>query len=350
MRFRSFIAGLVFLLILQLRSAFILAAAPEDSVLNPQYMAWVKFSPGSSVTTTLSADSADGWIHLELMSTLQSVDETGVTLDLKSERMVAGKRVDLPDRHFKELHWLKASDLTQLPDQDVPWNGMPLHCRVFQITSGIVGDSSKHGTSTVYLNDSIPGGLVKSDIPTVSGKPGVALLKSFETPAAGKLGASTAPATQPMTANFGPYSFNVPIGWKQDFPDQLKTAAVLLLNGRTWYKADGMIKLDVARPAFPSARATAIEMAGKDGRVLPGVVQVDGVEGVKVETPSTDMARPCLAVALFRDQKLYLIMGASAHGTDISAAFDEVVRTWRWNSVNPVNSATTAPADATLGR
>ena len=55
-------------------------------------------------------------------------------------------------------------------------------------------------------------------------------------------------------------------------------------------------------------------------------VQVDGTEGIKVETTSKDLSRPKFAVVVFRDEKVYLIMAAQKPGTDVSQAFDEVVK------------------------
>ena len=52
-----------------------------------------------------------------------------------------------------------------------------------------------------------------------------------------------------------------------------------------------------------------------------------------VETTSSDLSRPRHVVVIFKDGQVYLIMAAAAGGADVSSAFDEVLRTWRWNEV-----------------
>ena len=137
-------------------------------------------------------------------------------------------------------------------------------------------------------------------------------------------------STKPALTSFGAFLFEIPIGWTRVQPDREKTAAMILLNGTTWDRADGMLKVDVGKPALATARQTAEALAGKDGRVLPEPVSLDGVEGIRVETTSTDMSRPRFAVVMYRDDKFYLVMAASARGTDVSGAFDQVLKTWRW--------------------
>jgi hypothetical protein len=130
--------------------------------------------------------------------------------------------------------------------------------------------------------------------------------------------------------SFGDFEFLIPAKWASVKPDRPKTVAMLLLNGTTWNNADGMIKVDVGKPAASSAKALAAVLAGNDGKVDGNLVSVDGSEGIKVETPSTDMSRPKYAVVIFRGQKAYLIMAAQKRGTDVSEAMDEVIKTWRW--------------------
>ena len=105
---------------------------------------------------------------------------------------------------------------------------------------------------------------------------------------------------------------------------------MLLLNATAWNKAEGMLKVDVGKPSLPTARQMADALAGKDGRVLEGMVSLDGSEGIRVETPSSDMSRPRFAMVIFRDEKVYLIMAAGRKGVDVSGAFNQVLRTWRW--------------------
>src|SRR4029078_12260533 len=93
----------------------------------------------------------------------------------------------------------------------------------------------------------------------------------------------------------------------------------------------GVMKVDFGKPSLPTARELAERLAGNDGSFFPDPVSIDRTEGIRVKIPSTDLSRPRFAVVVFRDQKTYLIMAAAVYGVDISEAFDQVLRSWRWN-------------------
>ena len=141
----------------------------------------------------------------------------------------------------------------------------------------------------------------------------------------------TPSSTTPTMTSFGDFGFEIPAGWTRDQPDQKKTMAMILLNGAAWNAAEAMLKVDVGVPSFPTARELAEALAGKDGRVYQDPVSIGGSDGIRVEIPSTNLLRPRFAVVVFRDEKVYLIMAATAKGSDISGAFDQVLKTWRWN-------------------
>jgi hypothetical protein len=139
-------------------------------------------------------------------------------------------------------------------------------------------------------------------------------------------------ALLPRATSFDDFRFEIPRGWTLVPPQRAKTKAMLaLINGKT-NTPDGLLMVDVGKPASPDAMEGAKSLAGSDGRVLPEKVAVDHDEGVRVETPSVDLSRPRIAVVVMRKEKVYLIMGASIQGADISPAFEEVLKTWRWNA------------------
>ena len=133
----------------------------------------------------------------------------------------------------------------------------------------------------------------------------------------------------PVLASFGVFQFEMPAGWTRVKPDAENTAAMILLNGATWDKSDGMMKVDVGKPTVPTARQMAQALAGKDGRVLRGAIMLDGAEGIRVQTTAATLSRPRYAVVVYRDGKAYLIM-AGTNGADIAGAFARVLKTWRW--------------------
>jgi hypothetical protein len=145
---------------------------------------------------------------------------------------------------------------------------------------------------------------------------------------------STVPAaTVPVITSFGDFRFEIPAGWQMLEPEMGKTKASLLRIRPNSQLPEGLLKVDVGKPVGPNALKTAQTLAGADGRVLPDRISLDGVEAIRVETPSKDFSRPHLAAVAIRDGRLYLVMAAAENGSDITDAFDHVVKTWHWNEM-----------------
>jgi hypothetical protein len=127
--------------------------------------------------------------------------------------------------------------------------------------------------------------------------------------------------------SFEGFDFAIPAGWSRVTPDRSKTKATILLNGTTWNNADGRLIVDVGKPSFPTAKQTAQALAGSEGVAI----SLDGHDGIRVSTASTDMSKPQHAIVVYRDDKVYLLMASGVRGTDVKTAFDYVARTWRWS-------------------
>jgi hypothetical protein len=134
----------------------------------------------------------------------------------------------------------------------------------------------------------------------------------------------------PSKASFGDFSFEVPAGWKRYKSTHEKTVALLVLEGAIKDQPDGFVQVDVGQPALAADHEIAQKLAGKDGNVASTPTEVDGTQGVRVTIPSVDLSRPRYAVVVFHKDHVYLIMAAGTNGANVSDAFDEVVKTWRW--------------------
>ncbi len=138
-------------------------------------------------------------------------------------------------------------------------------------------------------------------------------------------------SSAPVATSFGDFQFDIPAGWQRVRPVKKENKATINLRGADASSPNGIIEVDFATPAITTARQMAQVLAGSDGQVLPNPVSVNGVEAVRVETPSKDMSRPRFAVVVLRGKDVYLIMAAGAHGTDVTAPFDQVLKSWHWN-------------------
>lgn len=137
---------------------------------------------------------------------------------------------------------------------------------------------------------------------------------------------------KPTFASFGDFGFEIPAGWQSAPPEHDDQRAYLLLNSNDWRKADGRIDVDVGTPARPTARQLARSVAGKEGKVRPEAVFVDGIEGARVDMPSPDVSQPRYCAIVFRDGQAYLIFAAQSPGHDVSEAFEHVLKTWSWKT------------------
>jgi hypothetical protein len=141
-------------------------------------------------------------------------------------------------------------------------------------------------------------------------------------------GGPSGDATATQRHEFADFSFETAGDWREAQSPKQKTLAFVVLPDGAGTQPRGMIMVDAGKPTS-DVRQTASRLA-PDGRVLPDPVRVGGVEGVRVESPSTDLSRPKVAVVLVRDQRMYLIMAANAGGYDVTPDFDQVLETWKW--------------------
>ncbi|MDB5319645.1 MAG: hypothetical protein JWN40_1276 [Phycisphaerales bacterium] len=138
----------------------------------------------------------------------------------------------------------------------------------------------------------------------------------------------------PKTHEFPAFKFEIAGGWRDVPPSSEQTAAMLVLDGESATQPRAMIMVDMGKTTL-GLRETAARLAGPDGRILPDPVRVDAVEGLRVETSSTDTSRPKLAVLLLRGQRMYLIMAAASNGYDVASDFEQVLTSWKWREDGP---------------
>ncbi len=133
---------------------------------------------------------------------------------------------------------------------------------------------------------------------------------------------------EPTVVSLKDFQFEIPTGWQLGRSEREKTQALLVQPGKDG--PTGMMQVDAGTPALPDVRQMAQSFVGGDGRILPEPTAVDGISGIRVETPSADLSRPRHIVVVSRNDQVYLIMAAATSDHDVSAAFDHVIKTWRW--------------------
>jgi hypothetical protein len=132
-----------------------------DKIDNPLYSAWAKFDVGASVTFEGDqSDSSGGKFHLTATLTLKSKDADGAKADASMQLgSKENTRADVTNFPAK----VGSDDVKPLKDEDVDAMGKTIKCKVYQVSPATVGGQGNTSVK-VYLNDEIPGGIVKMDM------------------------------------------------------------------------------------------------------------------------------------------------------------------------------------------
>ncbi len=155
------------------------AAAPAraEDVDSPQYGAWAKFKPESS--STLAADikmGAGNSFHIETTMTLKSVTAQQVEVEATGKVNIMGQDRTTPPQTRTIPAKETKQDRKDLGEQDVQAMGKTFKCKVYEITGGgasglapsprgpAAGGANPNAKATLYVNDDVPGGVVKMDV------------------------------------------------------------------------------------------------------------------------------------------------------------------------------------------
>ncbi len=153
-----------------------LAATDDPGSPDPRYGYWAKAKPGSSATFDGEVTNTKGTEKLTMRQELESATKDAVTLSVTNTTTVDGKPKTQDPRH----------DVIRAGGGKVKWTkdpapvtvtaaGKDYVCDVW--SAKVVGDDKAH--IKMYVNDAVPGGLVKleRDDPAVKVK---FVLKEFE--------------------------------------------------------------------------------------------------------------------------------------------------------------------------
>jgi hypothetical protein len=146
-------------------------AIAGEMVDNPMYQHWAKFKVGS-FSTLKSTMSTGG--ETEMTQTLKELTPQKAVVEMKNVMVMAGKKTEIPPQlitHPAKIEKGKASD-THMPagsakvasgEETITVKSKGITCK--WVKSEISQNSMKT-TTTAWINDDIPGTLVKSDSKT----------------------------------------------------------------------------------------------------------------------------------------------------------------------------------------
>ncbi len=144
------------------------ATAPSAQVDNPQYAAWARFKPGASVTLVSDTDAGGmGHVHLEVTQLLKAVTPDAVTLVHANKMTLNGKpQAGGPVTVQTIAARVATGAMRPIGTADVTAMGRAFTCHVYEATLPAPGGATH---STAYMNDGVPGGVVKLVTPIAKG-------------------------------------------------------------------------------------------------------------------------------------------------------------------------------------
>jgi hypothetical protein len=134
-----------------------------QEVDNPDYAAWARFRPGSTVTVRIEIEASGGKSVTEATSTLKSVDAKEAVVEVKGFTEALGRREEIAAREERVPAKVRrpAPSKAEEADEEIEVAGKKLACRRITVTD----QQGALATATVtWTSDQIPGGLAKREI------------------------------------------------------------------------------------------------------------------------------------------------------------------------------------------
>jgi hypothetical protein len=175
------LAGLVLSLLLLTPPPQLARAEGGEQMDNPAFTAWSKFAVGSSETLSAELQGPNPQapkMTMEMVRKLVEKADDHVTIEVTTTIDAAGQKKELPARNQNVPAKMEKKDVKSSGTEDVEAAGKKYTCKVYDIK----GFSTQNPDATVklWVNDEIPGGLVKMEAQSPRGTM-TSLLKSFET-------------------------------------------------------------------------------------------------------------------------------------------------------------------------
>lgn len=152
------------------------AFAAADEVENPAYTAWSKFPVGSSQTLASTMQAGGMNVVVDTVSKLAEKTDTQVVIEITATMEFGGQRRQMPAQRQTIPAKSKKEDVKPLPDEKVEAAGEQFTCKVYQMKQTQGGETVD---AKAWINDKVPGGVVKMDAKTSQGAIS-SVLKSYD--------------------------------------------------------------------------------------------------------------------------------------------------------------------------
>ncbi len=152
------------------------SAASADEVTNPEFKMWSEFKAGSTVTRSMTTDSAGRKIKVTQKATLKSIDRTKAVVSMQQTLVFNGQEIKQPSKDREILAKIKKAEAEKSPanpenaiergEESIEVAGKKLKCKWYTTKAEQNGTSS---LAKVWLHESIPGHIAKMEATTKAG-------------------------------------------------------------------------------------------------------------------------------------------------------------------------------------
>jgi len=138
------------------------SSARAEEVDNPRYARWAKFAVDSSATYTGEVAAAGFKGTMESVYKLAEKTDDHVTIEMTSTMTMAGSTQTMPVQKVTIKSKAEKADVKELGEEDIEAAGKKYACTIYEL--GGIMPQAKDAKLKAWVNDDIPGGIVKMEI------------------------------------------------------------------------------------------------------------------------------------------------------------------------------------------
>ena len=155
---------------------FVCGTARAEKKENPMYTMWAKFKPGSSATISAVSDMAGQTTKSETKTTLKSVSDDKVVLEMATSMDMGGNKMEMPPQSMDIPKMVDvpadAKPTPTDPGKDVKTDAKTAEESVTvkagtfkaKMTETKMDQGGSKMTSKAWTSDEVPGGVVKMEV------------------------------------------------------------------------------------------------------------------------------------------------------------------------------------------
>jgi hypothetical protein len=164
--------------VMVLAMAFVARSARADDSVNPEYKIWSDFNVGSSETIEGTMSLPQGDVVATTTSKLTEKTADHLSVEVSQSMLIGGMSRALPPRTTTvPAAPDPAKKVKQIGTEDVTAAGKTFSCKIYTTDNPQL--ASKVDVK-IWMSSEVPGGVVKVQVVTSTGKKIVQMLKSFE--------------------------------------------------------------------------------------------------------------------------------------------------------------------------